>query len=367
MNPYQTLELLLRPPGKGVWAASTGRKMADTLLKEIYHTSNEKKVSKIWKKSLKTISKSKVILIGAPSDTGAGVVRGSNMGPLNLRTFLYQNKKFKHWIKDSTVLDIGDIFVIPQLLEDALLRDRQIEKCRSFITSGKKSVHLPVSPLSILRETIRVIFSIHPKARIMLLGGDHSLTWPVVETYAKQHKHSFAILHIDAHTDLLKSRLGIDHCFGTWAYHANNLIGRKKRLVQVGIRASRKNKSYWEKTLGVKQFWAKEVQQKPVETFGKILNHLKSLGLSNIYISNDIDGTSMEYAAATGTPEPHGLHPFFVSHLIRGISKHWNIIGSDLVEVAPVLHLDKSGEPQKTLKVGCQYTLDMIEGMLSRL
>ena len=48
-------------------------------------------------------------------------------------------------------------------------------------------------------------------------------------------------------------------CFATWAYHANELVGRGGRLVQVGVRASGARSEHWESTLGVRQFWADEV------------------------------------------------------------------------------------------------------------
>lgn len=359
------LQLYLRPPGKGVYTISAGRKMADTLLKKIYKTSHHYKITLNWKKTFQSIKAAPVILLGCPSDIGAGVVRGANMGPLGLRLFLYEDKKFQRWLREGRILDIGDVFVIPQLLSDEMLTTSQKKKNRHYLYPNQKGDSLPVSPLSILEDVCQIIFSINPKAKIMLLGGDHSLSWPMVKTV--HSKKRFSILHIDAHTDLLKSRLGIDHCFGTWAYHANNLIGRKQRLVQVGIRASRKTKSHWERTCRVRQYWAQDILKNPKVALRKIMKHLTSLGLEHVYISNDIDGTGMEYAAATGTPEPKGLSPSFISNLIHETAKRFDIIGADIVEVAPVLHLNKRGEPGRTLKIGCQYTLDMIEAMLERL
>src|SRR6188472_686927 len=63
-----------------------------------------------------------------------------------------------------------------------------------------------------------------------------------------------SIVQPDAHTDLLPDRLGIPICFATWSYHANELIGRQGRMVQVGTRASRFPREYWESRLDVRQF-----------------------------------------------------------------------------------------------------------------
>lgn len=362
MTELQKLEWMLRPPGKGIYTVSTGAGLASSIWKKIYKTTDFQKVTDGWKQSLSKIKSSKIALIGIPSDVGAGIVRGTNMGPIGLREFLYRDAGFKKRIGADEIVDIGDIIVIPQLLYDEMLSQTQIEKCRKELYPDIPE-KLPVSPLSILKEVTGLLFKLNPEIKIFALGGDHSISWPLIESYAKRHG-PFAILHFDAHTDLLESRLGIDYCFGTWAHHANRVIGGNGRLVQVGIRVSSKPKAHWEKKEGVKQFWADEILRNPKKAMEHILRHLHSLNLKNLYISNDIDGTGMEYAAATGTPEGKGLSPKFVSDLIQKVGKSFQIIGADLVEVAPVLHLNKRGEPGKTLRVAKDYIIKTIQSMI---
>ncbi len=364
MTELQKLEWMLRPPGKGVYTVSTGGGLASSIWKKIYKTTDFQRVRDGWKQSLSKIKSSKIALIGVPSDAGAGIVRGANMGPIGLREFLYRDSGFKKKIGANEIVDIGDIIVIPQLLNDEMLSQAQIEKCRKELYPDIPDimVKFPVSPLSILKEVTDLLFKLNPEIRILALGGDHSISWPLIESYAKRHG-PFAILHFDAHTDLLESRLGIDYCFGTWAHHANRVIGRGGRLVQVGIRISSRPQAHWEKKEGVKQFWADKILKKPKKAVADILAHLHSLNLKNIYISNDIDGTDMKYAAATGTPEGKGLTPNFIAELIQKVGKSFQVIGADLVEVAPVLHLDRRGEPGRTLRVGQGYILKTIEAM----
>src|SRR5205814_2480184 len=131
---------------------------------------------------------------------------------------------------------------------------------------------LPVSPLSIEERALDLILSLNPECRPFVIGGDHSCAWPVVAALARVRKE-FGVVQPDAHTDLLEERLGVRYCFATWSYHANDRIGRGGRLVQVGTRASRKDRAHWESTLGVRQFWAEECRARPAEALDAIDAH----------------------------------------------------------------------------------------------
>ena len=60
------------------------------------------------------------------------------MGPLEIRKYLYKTAAFKKWIKSRVLVDAGDIFVVPQLLEDDILTSKQISKNRAALYKGKK-------------------------------------------------------------------------------------------------------------------------------------------------------------------------------------------------------------------------------------
>src|SRR5262249_58346807 len=123
-------------------------------------------------------------------------------------------------------------------------------------------------------------------------------------------------------------------------YHANELLGRGGRMVQVGIRATRHPRAHWETTLDVAQFWADACNADPVGQIAAILAHLKKVGVTGVYFSNDIDGTDAAYADATGTPEPGGLAPEFVHALIRRLGAEIGLVAGDALEVAPPLGPD---------------------------
>lgn len=319
---------LLTKPGNGVFTVNTAKEKKDSLLVEYYGTKDEKKSHQKWVKDLEDFTPNVPWVIGIPSDNGGGIQRGANWGPLILRKEMLSLKgQFK---------DLGDVRVIPHLLHDKYLNEETIKECRKALYGKNKK--LPVSPLSIAEKVLTDIYKSHPKARILGLGGDHSVSYPLVKTWLKSRKDlkKAAILHFDAHTDLLEKRLGIDLCFGTWTHQILKYLTSTDHIIQVGIRSSGKTKKFWKENLGVEQIWASEVKAKGAKsTIEKIIRHFKKIGIEEIYISFDIDAIDEKFAAATGTPEKNGLIPTDCVAIIKMISKNFKITGADLMEVAP--------------------------------
>jgi agmatinase len=168
------------------------------------------------------------------------------------------------------------------------------------------------------------------------------------------------VVQIDAHTDLLEERLGVRYCFGTWSYHANELVGRRGRLVQVGTRASRHERAHWESKLGVRQFWAAEVNRDPGGALDAIVAAVRRSGARSVYLSNDIDGTDEAHADATGTPEPGGLAPELVEALVRRLGREVELAGGDVMEVAPGI-ARSAGGGERTVALAARYLRATIE------
>src|SRR5262249_17320885 len=127
------------------------------------------------------------------------------------------------------VVDIGDAFVVPQLLHDDMLSQAQKDASRrAMYEDAPEDVRatLPVSPLSIAERALDLVFRLNPAIKPFVLGGDHSVAWPVAAALARTlRRGDWGIVQPDAHTDLLEERLGVRYCFATWSYHANELLG----------------------------------------------------------------------------------------------------------------------------------------------
>lgn len=173
-----------------------------------------------------------------------------------------------------------------------------------------------------------------------LIGGDHSVSLGIIRALAKKHPEGFDILHIDAHADLRKAYLSMEYSHASIMYNVS-WIPQVENIVQVGIRdVSEEEERFalspegkivmlqWEKWMD-KKFTKQTSWDNYCE---RILCHLKS---PKVYISFDIDGLRREDCPNTGTAVPGGLSYDEAIYLLNKIAEKKDIIGFDLVEVAP--------------------------------
>jgi agmatinase len=366
VNALEELALLLRPAAGGLYVVSTGLAEQVAVQRRLYGAGSDEEVERRWRERLAAVPGARAVLVGIPSDVGAGYLRGANQGPQAIRERLLDEDP--GWFRraaDRGLVDVGDVFVVPQLLHDEMLSEAQKDATRRAIYPGAapgEAARMPVSPLSMAERALEIVLRLAPGARVLALGGDHSTAWPVVKALAPA-RPGLAIVQVDAHTDLLEQRLGVRYCFGTWSFHANDLVGRGGRMVQVGIRATRRERSHWEETLGVRQFWARDARAYPEGTLDAIESHLAAAGARELYFSNDIDGTDDADAEATGTPEPEGLAPDFVAALVARLGRRFPLAGGDVMEVAPALARSAAGR-ERTLALAARYVRETAAAML---
>lgn len=372
MHPKDELRTLLRPAGGGLYLVSTGKREQLEMQKRLYGAEDERAVLRAFDAALDRIDArdTRAFVLGIPSDVGAGFRRGANLGPQAIRERLLEVVPgFASRAREVGLVDLGDVFVVPQLLHDSMLSEGQLARSRKALYPDVSSTErdaLPVSPLSIAERAMHLVLGLGPNLAPIALGGDHSTAYPVVRELLRSRSargERLAIVQSDAHTDLLSDRLGVEHCFATWSFHINDALDRDGRLVQVGIRASGKDRAHWEGTLGVRQFWADACNRDEDAAIAEVLSHLRSVGAQSVYFSNDIDGTDEAFASATGTPEPGGLRPDFVVALIRALGRESKLVGGDVMEVAPPLGEDASAR-RTTVDLAVRYLRETLTAVL---
>jgi arginase family enzyme len=348
------LACYLRPPGQGIYTVSTGRQAL--LAKTRAYLGESWDPERPWREQLARVVGAKFAMLAIPSDTGAGIMRGAARGPEAVRAALGH----------APVLDLGDVFSIPQLLDEEMLSDSNRMRCQDSLWPELPEARrrtLPVSPLGMAERVRRLLLLLAPQLRLLMIGGDHTVTWPVLTPLLEGPTDDIGIVHFDAHTDLLPERLGIRYCFATWAYHANLQLGGGQRMIQLGIRASGRTREHWEQTQGVKQIWADEARALEPHALARlVVDHLEARGVSRVYISNDIDGTDARFAAACGTPEPDGLLPEQVLAVTEAVGECFHVIGADLVELAPGLSLDAK-LAETSVKTAFEYVRGLLRAM----
>ena len=167
----------------------------------------------------------------------------------------------------------------------------------------------------------------------VLLGGEHSISLGALQAVAeKEDAKKITIVQIDAHQDLRDDNSDYEEKVDKFAH---SCVMRRAHelgynLVQIGIRTfSKYEYEYWQKNKkNITVF-------KWNEKMPKISEILKAIKTDKIYLSIDVDGFDPSYMPGTGTPVQGGLDWNYGIDLLKKITKEKELIGMDIVEVAP--------------------------------
>ena len=170
----------------------------------------------------------------------------------------------------------------------------------------------------------------------VIIGGDHSINIPIINAYKGQKP--FHLIQIDAHLDFVDERHGVK--FG----HGNPMKRASEKpyitgLTQIGIRnVSSTAKEGYEDAQSKGSDIISVRQQRKLGVL-KTIKRIK--GSKRVYVTIDIDAFCPSIAPGTGTPSHGGFLYYEVLEMLQEISKKHEVIGVDLVEVAP--DYDQSG------------------------
>ena len=168
----------------------------------------------------------------------------------------------------------------------------------------------------------------------LTLGGDHTLTWPILRAMKKRHG-PVALIHIDAHADINDTMFGekVAHgCPFRRAWEDGCLVNDK--VFQIGLRGTGYSPDdfNWGREKGWTVIQAEECWHKSLKPL--IADIRARIGDTPTYLSYDIDSLDPAFAPGTGTLEVGGLTVWQGLELIRGCAG-LNLVGCDLVEVSP--------------------------------
>lgn len=204
---------------------------------------------------------------------------------------------------------------------------------------------LPNTSLETMRAQLKpqVVSILNQYSHVTWLGGDHSITFPLLQCYHEVLKTPLAVLHFDAHCDTWESHFDEPSGHGTWVYDAmESGLTRNNCFFQFGIRsAGIKAAQDYVQDQGGKTFTARDMRglESPTQLKGivdEVCHRLAANGNPPVYISFDIDCLDPAFAPGTGTPEPGGLTSSQALTLVEEfVTRVPNLVGMDVVEVAP--------------------------------
>ena len=173
------------------------------------------------------------------------------------------------------------------------------------------------------------------------LGGDHSITLPLLRAYRRHFGRPLAVIHFDAHCDTWQDHFGEPSGHGTWVYEAmQEGLVVDACFTQLGIRsAGERAAREYVKDRGGLIFTARELRgregpEQLRDVCTQIRQRLAAHGHPPLYLSLDIDCLDPAFAPGTGTPEPGGMSSNQVLTLLEDLAD-LPFVGMDCVEVAP--------------------------------
>ncbi len=235
-------------------------------------------------------------ILGIPYDEKSCYLRGAAKGPQAIRA-ASAGKAINPWTElgvnleeDGIMVDLGDVDVSG----DFKTVSSRVEK--------------------------KVLEVLEKNAVPIILGGDHSISFPVVKAFAEKFK-PMDILHFDAHPDLYEELHGDRYSHGC-PFTRIMEEGLAQNLVQVGIRAATGEHRERAAQYGVRMIEMKDIQEN------------LSLEFSNpLYISFDMDALDPSAAPGVSHHEPGGLSTRQVIRILQALEAE--IVGLDVVEVNP--------------------------------
>ena len=256
-----------------------------------------------------------VAIVGAPFDDAVSYRPGARFGPQAIRTANYARALNSlqldvRPLEVLTVVDAGDANIVPAWTDRA--------------------------HAMIYRKVLGVA---EAGAVPIVLGGDHSITWPSVSAVAQaRHPARIGVVHFDAHADTANDDWGVLAGHGT---PMRRLIEsgavRGQNFVQVGLRGywPPLHVLEWMREHGMRWHLMTEIEERGAEAV--VADALAEAldGPDVIYLSVDVDVIDPGLAPGTGTPEPGGMLTREVLRAVRQIVGRVTLAGMDVVEVSP--------------------------------
>jgi agmatinase len=242
------------------------------------------------------------VVVGLPFDGTASFRSGARDGPdaIRLASFNFESYDFNYDIdlSEIAICDLGNMDL------------------------GADPVYA--------EETIKEGIALLPGSAVpIFLGGEHSISPPIVEGLAEKRPGTVGVLVLDAHLDLRDT-------FGSTRYShacASRRILEKGigAFASIGIRSGSREEFSFAKESGITYYTSRDVHERGIDD---VLDRaMKKLNCERLYLSIDLDVLDPAFAPAVGNPEPFGLSSWDLSRVVERIAPR--AVGLDINELTP--------------------------------
>lgn len=292
-----------------------------------------------------TFADASVVIVGAPFDGGTSYRSGARFGPNAIRAACYLGHDGSRpslamrvdGLRELAVVDAGDV---------EMFSGDAVRSCADLEQVIERIARAGAVPL--------------------VLGGDHTITWPDVTGVARARGWGrISVIHFDAHADTG------DIEFGSLVGHGQPMrrliesgAVRGDRFFQVGLRGywPPPNILEWMAEQRMRSYEMSEIVTRSLDTVLEEVVAVAMVDCDGVFLSVDIDVVDPGSAPGTGTPEPGGLTARQLLDAVRMIAYRVPIVGVDVVEVSPPFdHADI------TSLLGNRVVLEVLTGMAARL
>lgn len=251
-----------------------------------------------------------IAVVGIPFDTGVTYRPGARFGPAHIRQSSRLLRPYHPELRVSPfanqqVVDAGDFVFNPFDIPTAV---RQIEE-QAYVL-------------------------IHPGAKLITLGGDHTIAYPLLRAHNRRYG-PVSLVHFDAHLDTWDTYFDTPLTHGTpFRRAAEEGLFIPGHSAHVGIRGSLYTSDDLITDAGL-GFTIVHCAAFEHRTITDVIEQLRgTIGENPLYVSIDIDVLDPAHAPATGTPEAGGMTSRELLGILRGFDG-LNLVGADIVEVSP--------------------------------
>lgn len=261
-------------------------------------------------------------LFGVPYDTSASLGRpGARYAPARIREALRWNL---NRVRDGAVFDVEARRLVR--FDDVALWDYG-----DVVVSG----HDHLATLDRARR--RMAELLEPGVFPIVMGGDHSVSLPLLQAFHDHYDGPLGIIQMDAHLDLVDESPTQGRYSGSSQIRRALEMGRyhPERLVQVGVRGFNYPDHYaYVAGQGIRQITAAEVHERGGQGAAEAALESAASGGARVYLTLDLDCLDPAFAPGTGADEPGGLTSAQVLAFVRRTITRVQAL--DIVEVNPL-------------------------------